>query len=259
MLGLSPAALSEAKRSLVAAGCVFAEDELAELAQAADSDDQMLARLVKRRTSGEPIAWITGEVEFCGRSVSVTPGVYIPRCQTEPLAERAAELLPPTGRAIDLGTGSGAIACVLRDRRPAAAVLGTERDSTAIACARRNGVTVAIGDLFEGVPASWLGTVDIIVAVLPYVPTGEIQYLARDVRDFEPITALDGGHDGLVVLRRAVRESRDWLRLGGHLLVEAGGDQPGLLVSILETSRFGVRHLMVDEDGDPRGVEAIAV
>ncbi|MCU1494496.1 MAG: methyltransferase [Acidimicrobiaceae bacterium] len=91
-----------------------------------------------------------------------------------------AELLPQNGRAVDLGTGSGAIACVLLGRRPGASVLGTERDLVAARCARQNGVIVVEGDLFEGAPASWKGTVDVIITVLLHVPTGEIAYLPRD-------------------------------------------------------------------------------
>jgi release factor glutamine methyltransferase len=258
MPGPSSAALAEATRRLVAAGCVAAADEAEELAVASHGDDTRLAALVDRRSTGEPLAWITGMTSFCGVSIAVTPGVYVPRWQSQPLAERASERLPPEGRAIDLGTGSGAIACVLRVRRPSASVLGTERDPAAAECARGNGVTVAEGDLFEGVPTSWRGSVDVVVAVLPYVPTGEIEYLPRDVREFEPTGALDGGADGLVVVRRAVAAARAWLRPGGYLLLEIGGDQPDALTAVLESARFGSIQVICDEDGDPRGIEAVA-
>jgi release factor glutamine methyltransferase len=256
--GLSRIAMSEAVRRLAAAGCVAPAEEAEELAVAARGDDEMLAALVARRSTGEPLAWITGSAAFCGRSVLLAAGVYVPRWQSEPLAERAAALLPPAGRAIDLGTGSGAIACVLVDRRPGASVIGTEVEPVAARCARRNGVTVAEGDLFEAVPASWEGTVDVVIAVLPYVPTGEIAFLPRDVRSFEPTAALDGGGDGLEVVRRAVGESRRWLRPGGHVLVEVGGDQPEALVPILEGAQFGAVRIISDADGDSRGVEAAA-
>lgn len=249
---------SEAARRLAAAGCVAAEAEAEELAASASGDDEMLAALVERRSSGEPLAWITGTTLFCGHSVAVTAGVYVPRWQSEQLARRAAALLPPGGRAIDLGTGSGAIACALLDRRPDASVLGTERDPVAARCARRNGVNVVDGDLFEGVPSSWRGTVDVIVAVLPYVPTDEIVYLPRDVRDFEPIVALDGGEDGLAVVRRAVGHVREWLRDGGRALFELGGDQLDLITPILETARLKTAGVITDTDGDLRGIEAVA-
>ena len=178
--------------------------------------------------------------------------------RASPWPSAAAALLPPTGRAIDLGTGSGAIARVLLDRRPGASVIGTELDPIAARCARSNGVSVVEGDLFDGLPESWMGQVDVVVAVLPYVPTDEIAYLPRDVQAFEPSSALDGGVEGLDVVRRAVAELSHWLRSGGHLLLEIGGDQPDLLVPILETAGFGSVRVIVDSDGDPRAVEAAA-
>jgi release factor glutamine methyltransferase len=250
--------LSDAKRRLAAAGCIAAGEEAAELAVAAMGDEELLASLVERRTTGEPLAWITGVAHFCGCSVTVTPGVFVPRWQSESLAERAAELLPPGGRAIDLGTGSGAIAMVLMARRPGASVVGVDSDSIAAQCARRNGVNVVEGNLFAAVPPSWKGTVDMIVGVLPYVPTDEIPYLPRDVPAFEPLAALDGGSDGLFLIRRAVSESREWLRDGGYLLLEAGGDQPRALAPLLEDAGFGSVRVTADADGDPRSVEAVA-
>ncbi|MHB1525634.1 MAG: N5-glutamine methyltransferase family protein [Candidatus Dormibacteria bacterium] len=258
MPGLSRGDLAEATRQLAAAGCIAPAEEAEELAAVALGDGAVLAGLVERRTTGEPLAWITGTVVFCGRSVVVTPGVFVPRWQSEPLAERAAELVPRNGRAIDLGTGSGALACVLVDRCPGASVLGTERDPVAAECARRNGITVVEGNLFEGVPVSWKGTVDVIIAVLPYVPTDEMAYLPRDVLAFEPTAALDGGHDGLVVVRRAVNEVREWLREGGHVLFEIGGHQAEALIPALFKAHLGNVRVMSDADGDPRGVEAVA-
>ncbi len=249
--------LFQAARRLAAAGCVSPEEEAAELVAAAAGDAEMLGAFLERRTTGEPLAWITGTTVFSGSTVAVDPGVYVPRWQSEPLAERAAALLSPDGRAIDLGTGSGAIARVLLDRHPAASVLGTEIDPLAAQCARRNGVDVVEGDLFTGVPASWKRSVDVIVAILPYVPTGALAYLPRDVRTFEPEVALDGGDDGLVVVRRAVVESRAWLRDGGHVLFEVGGDQPDPLTATLLSAHFGAVRVISDANGDPRGVEAV--
>jgi release factor glutamine methyltransferase len=138
-------------------------------------------------------------------------------------------------------------------------VVGVESDPLAVQCARQNGVTVVQGDLFEAVPRSWQGTVDLVVAVLPYVPTGEIPYLPRDVPAFEPLSALDGGSDGLCLIRRAVIGSREWLRDGGHILLEIGGDQGRALTPFLEMAGFGAVRVARDEDGDPRNVEAVAI
>jgi release factor glutamine methyltransferase len=259
MPGPLKAALSAATHRLAIAGCVAAQEEAELLVAAAHGDEELLVELVDRRTTGEPLAWITGGAQFCECSVAVTPGVFVPRWQSERLAERAAQLLPPQGRALDLGTGSGAIAMVLMARHPEASVVGVEPDPLAAECARRNGVTVVQGDLFEAAPPSWKGSVDLVVGVLPYVPTGEIPYLPRDVPAFEPLSALDGGGDGLRLIRRAVKESRDWLCDGGHILLEIGGDQPRALNPVLEMAGFGSVRVALDEDGDPRSVEALAM
>jgi release factor glutamine methyltransferase len=248
----------EVARRLAAAGCVAPDEEAAHLAHAANGDPVALDALVERRTAGEPLAWLTGTTVFCGSTIAVDPGVYVPRWQSEPLAERAADALPPDGRAIDLCTGSGAIARVLLDRRPNATVLGTEIDPTAARCARRNGIDVAQGDLFAGVPEAWAGTVDVIVGVLPYVPTAEFAFLPHDVRAFEPAMALDGGHDGLVLVRRAVAQAGAWLTPGGRLLLEVGGDQPAALTEELLAAGFHDVAVFDGADGVPRGVDAVA-
>lgn len=251
-------ALDEATRRLTGAGCVAAHEEAEELAAAAQGDPGVLEGYVERRVSGEPLAWITGSVRFCGCVVSVRPGVFVPRWQSEPLAERAAALLPAAGRAVDLGTGSGAIARILMDRRPRASVLGTEVDPAAMACARGNGVTVVEGDLFTGVPPAWRGTADVVVGVLPYVPTDALEYLPRDVRDVEPLLRLDGGPDGLEVVRAGVAQAARWLRPGGRLLLELGGDQPRAIAADLESAGLELLEVLHDDDGDPRGIDAVA-
>jgi release factor glutamine methyltransferase len=255
--GVSKDVVSLAARRLADAGCVAPDREAAALANAARGDLAALASFVERRTTGEPLAWIIGWTDFCGRVLLVDPGVYVPRWQSEPIAERAAALLPPDGRAIDLGTGSGAIARVLLDRRPASTVIGIELDPIAARCARRNGIDVVEGDLFSSVPASWAGTVDVIVGVLPYVPTDEIAFLPRDVRHFEPRVALDGGVDGLAVLRRTIVAARTWLRPAGHVVFEVGGDQPAMLTDALLAADFHDVRVFAGADGEPRGVEAL--
>ena len=255
--GPAPGPGGWAVATLARAGCVAPEEEAVELWQAASGDDSGFAALVARRTTGEPLAWITGTVTFCGAVLTVLPGVYVPRWQSEALAERSVRRLPPTGRAVDVGTGCGALARVLADRRPGAAVIGTESDPRAAACARGNGVTVAEGDLLC-LPASWRGTVDVVVAVLPYVPTGALGYLPRDVQAFEPLTALDGGPDGLAVLQRLIDQAAGWLRPGGCLLMEVGGEQAEPVGARLEAACFGHVEVREDDEGDVRAVEAVA-
>jgi release factor glutamine methyltransferase len=215
----------------------------------------LLSALVERRLTGEPLAWITGSVEFCGRVLVVDPGVYVPRWQTELLAQRALTRLPEGGVAVDLCTGCGAIAAVLASR-PGARVVATDVDPRAVACARRNGVDALVGDLFDPVPSLAPGSVDVVTGVVPYVPTGELSLLQRDTFTFETPLAYDGGPDGCAFLRRAVAGAAAVLRPGGVLLLELGGDQASLLAPDLDA--FGEVEVLRDEDGDVRGIEATA-
>lgn len=245
--------LGDVAARLAAAGCVAPEAEAAALL-AATGDPGELGALVDRRATGEPLAWLVGHVMFCGMRVAVHPGVYVPRRQTEPLARRAAELLPLDGAAVDLCTGAGAIAVVLHAASPGATVLATEVDPVAAACARANGVDVLLGHLDEPLPIDLLGTVDVMTAVVPYVPTDELPFLPRDVLAFEPRAALDGGEGGLWYLSAVVRRSIRWLRPGGWLLLELGGDQAAPVTRELEAAGFVDITLLRDDDGDDRGI-----
>lgn len=238
------------------AGFVAADDEALELLEAANGDDVILASMLERRLRGEPFAWIVGNTTFCGLRVKVHDGVYVPRWQSEPLARRAVELLPARGVALDVCTGSGAIAMVLRAQRPDARILATELDERAASCARDNGVDVYVGDLFAPLPHDLDGNVDVIVAVVPYVPTPSLSLLPRDTFAFESPLSYDGGDDGVDVLRRVLDESRRFLRPGGALLVELGGDQVQVLGIDVTRLGFGDVTLLFDDDDDVRGLEA---
>jgi release factor glutamine methyltransferase len=252
MTGSGAMAVSVADR-LRAAGCVDAEAEAQELVAAAPDDDE-LERWLDRRTRGEPLAWITGIARFCGRTIHVDPGVYVPRPQTEELARRAAALLPESGgRAVDLCTGSGAVATHLIAEVPTTTVVGVDIDPRAAACARRNGVPTLLGDLDDALrPSSF----DVVAAVAPYVPTGELELLPADVQRFEPRRALDGGEDGLDVVRRIVEAAARLLRSGGSLVVEVGGEQDRALEPTLAAEGFEPGIPWFDEDGDLRGLSA---
>ena len=231
-----------------------AEEEAAALLAAAAGPDDLEA-LVRRRTAGEPLAWLVGGVDFCGLWLRVDAGVYVPRWQTEALAERAASLLPREGVAVDLCTGAGAVAAVLRARRPAATILATDIDAGAVACARANGVDALAGDLDGPLPPALQGGVDVMIAVAPYVPTTELPFLPRDVVAFEPPRALDGGRDGVEVLSAVVARSTRWLRPGGWLLLELGGRQAVAVTAALEAAGFGDITVRRDEEGDDRAIE----
>ena len=237
---------------LRAAGCVAAEDEADELVAAAP-DGETLEAWTCARERGEPLAWITGSMRFCGLVVQVDRGVFVPRLQSEELARRAGVLLPAGGRAADLCTGAGAIAMALMARRPDAAVVGVDNDARAVACARRNGVHAVRGDL--GAPLR-SGAFDVVTAVAPYVPSGEIALLPADVQRHEPLHALDGGGDGLAVVRGVVDAARRLLRPGGWLVTEVGAAQDAGVRPALEAAGLAGIVTWHDEDGDLRGIAA---
>ena len=241
---------------LAAAGCVAADEEAADFVVAAP-DAATLETWLRRREQGEPPAWITGTTVFCGRSLHVLPGVYVPRAQTEDLARRAAALLPASGRAVDLCTGTGAVAAHLRAEVPTAAVVGVDLDARAAACARRNGVPAVVADI-GALPLASDAGLDVVTAVAPYVPTGDLGLLPADVQRYEPRLALDGGADGLDLVRRVVDAAGRLLHPGGWLLAEVGGIQDEALAPALAAAGFTRVDPWWDEDGDLRGVAARA-
>ncbi len=241
---------------LASAGFLAAGAEAEQLMAFAGDDAPVLAHAVERRLTGEPLAWITGSTLFCGHRIMVDPGVYVPRGFSEQLAERAVTLLPPAGTAIDVCTGTGAVARTLAAARPHARVTATDLDPAAVACARANHVDAFVGDLFEGLPQDLEHSADVVIGVVPYVPTDELVRLQRDTFAFETHLAYDGGEGGLTLLRRVIAEAPRFLRPGGALLLELGGDQDRTLRNDLERHSYRDVTVLVDEDGDTRGIEA---
>ncbi|HBX23433.1 MAG TPA: peptide chain release factor N(5)-glutamine methyltransferase [Desulfotomaculum sp.] len=193
------------------------------------------SNLLERRATGEPVAYLTGHQEFMGLDFLVGPRVLIPRPETELMVEYALGLLKGWSGlpvAVDVGTGSGAVAVSLARLAPGCAVYATDVSLEALVVARENanrhGVQVYFGhgDLLgplQGVLEP--GAAAVIAANLPYIPKGDIPGLPRDVRGFEPHEALDGGSDGLELYRRLVPQALVLLAPGGHLLMEIGPDQ----------------------------------
>lgn len=241
---------------LMKGGFLAADEEAEELLACAAGDGNQLDEIVARRLTGEPLAWITGAVSFCGLQVRVEPGVYVPRWKSEQLARRAVECLPHDGTAIDVCTGSGAIAKVMMVERPGARVVACDVDERAVACAAANGVEVYRGDLFAPLPTALHGRADVIVAVVPYVPTGELRLLQRDTFTYESSSFYDGGPDGTTVLRRAMRFAHRFLRHGGTLLLELGNDQAGPVGEELVARGYNQLVVLCDAEGDAIGVEA---
>jgi release factor glutamine methyltransferase len=238
------------------AGFVAAEEEATELIARAAGDAGLLDSLVRRRLTGEPLAWVTGTVSFCGLPIRVDPGVYVPRWQSEPLARRATARLPANGTAVDLCTGAGAIAKTLTANRPHARVVASDIDQRAVACASANGVEGYWGDLFAPLPRLLEGRVDVVVGVVPYVPSPELRLLPPDTLVFESPLSYDGGFDGTDILRRVLSESPRFLRPGGALLLELGGEEATAIDDDLTRLGYVDVIRLVDEDGDVRGVEA---
>jgi len=253
-----PADLEGLTELLMSGGFVAADEEAAELIAAAAGDQARLDAMVVRRQTGEPLAWITGSAEFCGRWFRVDPGIYVPRWQSEPLARRAVERLPEGGVAIDLCTGCGAIAATLLAERPNARVVASDVDANAVANAKANGVEAYEGDLFAPLPPELHERTDVVVGVVPYVPTPSLALLQRDTFTFETPLAYDGGADGTDFLRRAITDGRRFLKRGGALLLELGGAQAEALHGELATLGYVDVTVLRDEDDDVRGIEATA-
>ena len=223
--------------------------------------------LVARRTGHEPVQYLLGEADFADLALAVGPGVFIPRPETETLVDRALALGPPaTATVLDLCAGSGAIACALAMRRPGWTVWAVEEAAPAAACARANvrrldlgrRVQVLEGDLFGPlvgrVPAE---VADVVVANPPYLAASILPALPAEVRDWEPLGALDGGPDGLRVIRRLLGEACEWLRPGGHLLVEIGEEQgPAARAIVAEAGRYAEILVHRDFRGCERVLEA---
>ena len=167
-----------------------------------------------------PLEQVLGWAEFCGLRVAVVPGVFVPRRRTEFLVQQAAELAPAsTDVVLDLCCGSGAVAAALGKLLAPAELHAADVDPAAAACARKNlpAAQVHEGDLFDALPARLLGRVDVMAANVPYVPTQEIALLPAEARLHEAAWALDGGADGLAVMRRVAAGAPEWLAPGGSV------------------------------------------
>jgi len=227
-------------RRLRAAGCVFAEDEARLLRDAAGSPAE-LAALVRCRVAGQPLEHLLGWVEFAGLRLAVAPGVFVPRRRTELLASAAADAVAARGFGrgsvlVELCCGCGAVAAAVRAAVPGLCVYAVDADPVAVRCARRNlsRAVVQQGDLYAPLPAALRGAVHVLVANAPYVPTAALPAMPAEARQHEPRLALDGGVDGLNVLRRVLGEAPGWLAPGGRVLVEAGERQAAGLVELIE-------------------------
>jgi release factor glutamine methyltransferase len=233
---------------LRAAGCVFAEEEAAEIRRVVRDPDAVEA-VVAARAAGMPLEQAVGRARFAGIEVELAPGVFVPRLRAGAIVGAAVAARPAAGVVVDLGAGAGPIAAALARLIPGAAVHAVEIDPAAVTVAARNGVRLGFavhrGSWWDALPPSLRGRVDLAAAYLPHVPTHRLAHIPRDFREHEPATAVDGGADGLDPLRAVLAGFDEWLAPGGALVTLVAGEQ-------VETARglVGGRRLEVIEADD---------
>lgn len=236
-------------QQLRAAGCVFAEDEARLLIDAAATPDE-LATLVEQRVAGHPLEHVLGWAEFSGLRIAVDPGVFVPRRRTEFLVSQAAALTRPGTVVVDLCCGSGALGAALAAAVGPLELHAADLDPAAVRCARRNvDGMVYQGDLFSPLPTTVRGRVQTLLANVPYVPSDDVELMPAEARLHEPRTALDGGPDGLDVLRRVAAAAPQWLAAAGHLLIETSERQAPAAAEAFTDSGLSARVLHDDERG----------
>ncbi|MFE6872079.1 putative protein N(5)-glutamine methyltransferase [Kitasatospora sp. NPDC057692] len=244
---------------LRAAGCVFAEDE-ARILLAAAATPAELAAMVRDRAAGRPLEHVAGWAEFACLRIAVDPGVFVPRRRSEFLARSAAALAREGALVVDLCCGTGALGAALAATVDHPVRLyAADLDPAAVRCARRNlaasGAEVFEGDLFEALPPGLRGRVDVLLANVPYVPTADIALLPAEARLHEARPALDGGADGLDVLRRVAADAPRWLAPGGALFFETSDQQAATALGVVTAAGL-TAVLGYDEDLDATVVTA---
>lgn len=206
--------------------------------------------LVAKRAAGMPLQYATGEMPFRHLVITVEPGVFIPRPETEVLVDVALRCIEQSEEPLvcDLCTGSGCVAVSLAHEHRGARVWATDLDERPVEVARANArragvadrVVVERGHLFDPLPATLRGSLDLVVSNPPYVPSADLPSLPPEVLGFEPMRALDGGPDGLDVVRRIATEAREWLVPGGALALEVDSRRAEDAARLLERGYDGV-------------------
>ena len=231
------------------AGCVFAEDEAAILWETT-TDPVRLDELVALRCNGVPLEHVVGWTRFAGLRLAVHPGVFVPRVRSEALVREAVAVTPPGATVVDLCCGCGALGAAIATAVPGIVLWSSDIDPAAVRNAVENlapfTAVVRMGDLDEAVPEAVRGAVDVIVANVPYVPSGRVEYLPAEAREHEQRVALDGGDDGLAVLRRLAPRVAPWLRPGGWFFTECALDQAVTAAAVLRQA--GLEPLVHNDD-----------
>jgi release factor glutamine methyltransferase len=219
--------------------------------------------MIQRRTAAEPIAYIVGSKEFWSMQFQVSPECLIPRPETEHLVEEAVRIgkgLEPPLRALEIGHGCGSVAIAVAKELEEAEIVATDISPGACSLARENAeahgvkgrIRFVLGDLFP-VGEKPFG---LICSNPPYIPTAEVLKLAPEVRDYEPLPALDGGEDGLRFFRRIAEGASAFLVAGGWLLLEMGQGQASQVAAILQEQGFMHIDLIPDYAGIKRVIRA---
>lgn len=224
-----------------------------------DTDLDRFREVVARRAEGEPLQYITGVQDFFGREFRVTPDVLIPRPETELLVEAALEVVAGVSSPsiCDVGTGSGCIAVTLLCERSDARAVAVDVSEAALGVAadnaRRQGVNerieLKISDCFDAVDQT---SFDLVVSNPPYVSSDALAGLQREVRDHEPLVALSPGADGLVVIRRLLRDAPAFLKPHGHLIMEIGFDQGEKIQGLIDPEMWHLLEIRPDLQSIPR-------
>jgi len=228
--------------------------ELVSRPQLLESNDPKLKEFRSRKEKHEPLAYITGYQPFFGLKIFVNQNVLIPRPETELLVEAVTNFCSNIDSRIsilDIGTGSGAIAVSLAKNIPHTKIIATDISIRALNIAQKNAeynnvlsqIKFMQGDLFSPVSGKKF---DVIVSNPPYIPTNEIKTLQPEVKDFEPRAALDGGDDGLDVIRRIASEAKNYLNPKGYLIFEFGFGQSAEIKKLLKKNGYSNIRILND-------------
>jgi len=225
-------------------------------------------KLIILRAKGKPVAYIVGEKPFRHLNLKVNSDVLIPRPETELVVDKVLEIAKKRKenevKMVDLGTGSGAIALSVVYEMPDVFMVALDFSEKALNVARENAKLYGLNDkvkficcdLFKGLDNGLKNKIDVIVSNPPYIPSGKINELQREIRDFEPLSALDGGPDGLKEYRRIIAEAPDYLKEDGYLVLEIGENQADSVECLLNDSG---KYDEVDISKDYAGIERVVV